>query len=165
MAYHNDLIQQAIFLSELNLPNEPKQVDLRRAVSAAYYGLFHLFTTEAAQNWKNRSQRDRFARMFDHGHMKTCSSRVSSRPLPIDAAEIPIATDLKIIADSFVKLQQARHTADYDNSKVWSRTQVWETIAQAEDAIAAWSKIREDAMAQDYLLDLISPRTGRATQI
>jgi len=77
----------------------------------------------------------------------------------------PYSDGSEIIADSFVKLQQARHTADYDNSKVWSRTQVWETIAQAEDAIAAWSKIREDAMAQDYLLDLISPRTGRATQI
>jgi hypothetical protein len=158
MAYHDDLIQHAIFLSELNLPNEPKQVDLRRAVSAAYYGLFHLFTTEAAQNWKHETQRDRFARMFDHGRMKTCSSRVSSRPLPIDPAEIPIATDLKLIADSFVKLQQARHTADYDNSKVWSRTQVWETIAQAEDAIAAWSNIREKEMAQNYLLDLMGTR-------
>jgi hypothetical protein len=118
MAYHDDLIQQAIFLSELNLPHEPKQVDLRRAVSAAYYGLFHLLTTEAAANWKHQNQRGRFARMFDHGRMKTCSSRVSSRSLPLDPTAIPIATDLKIAADSFVKLQQARHTADYDNSKV-----------------------------------------------
>ena len=56
MAYHDDLIQHAVFLSELNLPHEPKQVDLRRAVSAAYYGLFHLLTMEAAQNWKHQSQ-------------------------------------------------------------------------------------------------------------
>jgi uncharacterized protein (UPF0332 family) len=158
MAYHDDLMQQAIFLSELNLPHEPKQVDLRRAVSAAYYGLFHLLTTEAAQNWKHQSQRDRFARMFDHGRMKTCSSRVSSRPLPVDPAEIPIATDLKLVADSFVKLQQDRHTADYDNSKVWSRTQVWEVICEAQDAMAAWSNIREKEIAQDYLLGLMGSR-------
>jgi hypothetical protein len=158
MVYHDDLIQQAVFLSELNLPNDPKQVDLRRAVSAAYYGLFHLLTTEAAQNWKHQRQRDRFARVFDHGRMKACSSRVSSGPLPTDPAKIPIATDLRLIADSFVKLQQARHTADYDNSKVWSRTQVRETIVQAQDAIAAWSKIREKEVAQDYLLDLIGTR-------
>jgi len=50
MHYHNDLIQHAIFLSELELPKDPKQVDLRRAVSAAYYAVFHLLTTEAAQN-------------------------------------------------------------------------------------------------------------------
>ena len=158
MAYHDDLIQHAIFLSEIDLPNEPKQVDLRRAVSAAYYGLFHLFTTEAAENWKHQSQRDRFARMFDHGRMKTCSLKLSSRPLPVDPAEILIAADLKLIADSFVELQQARQTADYDKSKVWSRTQVWEMIAQAEGAMAAWSNIREKRIAQDYLLDLLGTR-------
>jgi hypothetical protein len=158
MAYHDELIQHAIFLSELDIGNEPKQVDLRRAVSAAYYGLFHLFTTEAAENWKNAHQRDRFARMFDHGRMKTCCSRISSRPLPSDPAEIPAAANLKLIADSFVKLQQARHIADYDSSRVWSRTQVWEMITQAEDAIAAWSNIREKDMAQDYLLDLMGTR-------
>lgn len=158
MAYHDNLIEHAIFLSELNLPHEPKQVDLRRAVSAAYYGLFHLLTTEAAQNWKHQSQRDRFARMFDHGRMKKCSSKVSSSPLPDHPAKIPIATDLKLVADSFVKLQQDRHTADYDNSKVWSRTQVWEVICEAQDAIAAWSNIREQEIAQDYLLDLMGTR-------
>jgi uncharacterized protein (UPF0332 family) len=158
MSYPDDLIQHAIFLSELNLPHEPKQVDLRRAVSAAYYGLFHLLTTEAAQNWKHQSQRDRFARMFDHGRMKACSSKVSARPLPVEPAESRIAKDLKLVANSFLKLQQARHTADYDNSKVWSRTQVREVISEAEDAIAAWSNIREEEIAQDYLLELMGSR-------
>jgi hypothetical protein len=83
---------------------------------------------------------------------------VSSRPLPVEPAEIPIAADLKLVADSFVKLQQARHTADYDNSRIWSRTQVWEMIVLAEDAIAAWSNIREKGVAQDYLLDLMATR-------
>lgn len=158
MAYHDDLIEQAIFLSQINLPQEPKQVDLRRAVSAAYYGLFHLLTTEAAQNWKHASQRDRFARLFDHGRMKTCSSKFVSRPLPVNPAEVPVAEDMRLVADSFVKLQQARHTADYDNSKVWSRTQVYEMIALAEDAKAAWLRIREEELAQEYLLDLMGGR-------
>jgi uncharacterized protein (UPF0332 family) len=158
MAYHDDLIEQAIFLSRLNLPQEPKQVDLRRAVSAAYYGLFHLLTTEAAQNWKRASQRDRFARLFDHSRMKTCSSKFASRPLPVNPAEVPVAEDMKRVADTFVKLQQARHTADYDNSKVWSRTQVYEMIALAEDAKAAWARIREEELAQEYLLDLMGGR-------
>jgi uncharacterized protein (UPF0332 family) len=158
MAYHDDLIEHAIFLSQLNLPEDPKQVDLRRAVSAAYYALFHLLTTEAAQNWKHQNQRNRFARMFDHGRMKTCSSKISARALLTNPAEISIAKDLKLVADSFVTLQQARHTADYDNSKVWSRTQVWETICQAQDAMTAWMVIREREMAQDYLFDLMGTR-------
>lgn len=80
MAYCDDLIEHAIFLSSLNLPDDvnlpddPKQVHLRCAVSAAHYALFHLLTMEAAQNWKHERQRNRFARMFDHGRMKTCSS-------------------------------------------------------------------------------------------
>ena len=159
MAYHDDLIRHAIFLSKLDLPQAPKQVDLRRAVSAAYYALFHLLTTEAAQNWKHQGQRDRFARLFDHGRMKTCSSKVSSRPLPVDPAKNPVATDLRLVADSFVKLQQARHTADYDNSKVWSRTQVYEMIFMAQSALTAWSNIRDEEIAQDYLLDLMGTRS------
>jgi hypothetical protein len=139
------------------MADEPKQVDLRRAVSAAYYALFHLLTAEAAGNWKHETQRDRFARMFDHGPLKKCSSNVSSRAMPVDPAEIPIATDLKRVAETFVKLQ-ARHVADYDNSKVWSRTQVWEMIALTEDAISAWSNIRETEMAQNFLLDLMGTR-------
>jgi uncharacterized protein (UPF0332 family) len=159
MAYHDELIQHAIFLSELDLPHAPKQVDLRRAVSAAYYALFHLLTTEAAQNWRHPGQRDRFARLFDHGRMKTCSSKVSSRPLPIDPAEIPAATELRLVADSFVKLQQARHTADYDNSKVWSRTQVYEMIFMTKSALTAWSNIRDEEIAQEYLLELMGTRS------
>jgi uncharacterized protein (UPF0332 family) len=155
MAYHDDLIQHAVFLSQLDLPDDPKQVDLRRAVSAAYYALFHLLTTEAAQNWKHESQRTRFARMFDHGRMRASSSKTSSRPLPADPAEASLARDLKLVADSFVMLQQARHTADYDNSKVWSRTQVYDITAQTQFAMAAWKVIREEEMAQDYLFDLM----------
>jgi uncharacterized protein (UPF0332 family) len=164
MAYHDDLIEHAIFLSGLNLPDvpnlpdDPKQVDLRRAVSAAYYALFHLLS-EAAQNWTHQRQRNQFAKMFlNHGLMKTCSSKVSSRSFPTDPARIPIAKDLKLVADSFVRLQQARHTADYDNAKVWSRTQVDETIVQAQEAMIAWMAIREEEMAQDYLFDLMGTR-------
>ncbi len=158
MAYHDDLMEHAIFLSQLNLPGKPRQADLRRAVSAAYYALFHLLTTEAAQNWKHQSQRNRFARMFDHGRMRTCSSKVLSRTLPTDPAEILAAADLKLVADSFVTLQQARHTADYDNASEWSRTDVYETIVQAQDAMTAWAAIREKEVAQDYLFDLMGTR-------
>jgi hypothetical protein len=37
MAHSDDLIEHANFLVDLNVPNDPEQVDLRRAVSAAYY--------------------------------------------------------------------------------------------------------------------------------
>jgi hypothetical protein len=158
MAYHDDLIQHAIFLSELNIADEPKQGRSSPRGFGSILWPFSFAHDRAAQNWKHKSQRDRFARMFEHGRMKTSSSRISSRPLPVDPLEIPIAADLKLVADSFVKLQQARHTADYDSSRVWSRTQVWDVIVEAENAITAWSNIRAREMAQDYLLDLLGTR-------
>jgi len=143
MGYHHDLIEHAIDLWQLNVPDKPRQADLRRAVSAAYYSLFHLLTTEAALNWRHERQRHDFARMFDHGRMRSASESRKTLEEPIG-----------VVAKSFLKLQEARHKADYDNSKVWSRTEVWEMIAVAQDAMAFWSDIREKEIAQDYLLDL-----------
>ena len=135
MAYDDDLIEHAILLSELNLPlvsNEPdapQQVHLRRAVSASYYALFHLLTSEASENWKIERLRPRFARVFQHGTMKNSCGAIKSKHYPSDVAPVPIYDSLKLVADSFISLQQLRHSADYDTSRNWSRTEVWEAIA------------------------------------
>ena len=73
-------------------------------------------------------------------------------------AKLAVFAKLKVVAENFVDLQQARHDADYDNSRVWSRTQAYEEILKAEVAIAAWATIREDEMAQHYLYDLLDSR-------
>jgi uncharacterized protein (UPF0332 family) len=158
MAHSDDLIEHAIFLADLNFPNHPKQVDLRRAVSAAYYALFHLLTSEAAQNWKHDRHQTRLARIFDHKTMKTCSSNVASKQPPADSAKRAVFAKLKVVAENFVSLQQVRHDADYDNARVWSRTQAYEEIIKAEEAVAAWATIREEEMAQDYLYELLDSR-------
>ncbi len=131
MAYSYELIEHANFLVDLNVPNDPKQVDLRRAVSAAYYALFHLLTSEAARNWKHDRHQARFARIFDHRPMKTCSSTIASKQPPSDPPKL---------------------------ARVWSRTQAYEAIVKAGVAIAAWATIREEEMAQDYLYDLLDSR-------
>jgi hypothetical protein len=122
-----------------------------------------LFTTEASENWSSARQRHRFARLFDHGRMKACCSglegrlklRLGDHPSPED---VDTAASLKSIADAFVRLQQDRHTADYDNSKIWARTEVYEVIYQAKTAAATWVTIRDREMAQDYLLDMLGAK-------
>lgn len=126
MAYSDGLIEHANFPVDLNAPNDPKQVDLRRAVSAAYYAVFHLLTSEAAQNWKHERHQARLARIFDHKPMKTCSGKVASKQAPSDPDKFAVFARLRVVAENFVNLQQARHDADYDNSRVWSRTQAYE---------------------------------------
>ncbi|GAB4215496.1 MAG: hypothetical protein OHK0013_41130 [Sandaracinaceae bacterium] len=46
MALHDDLLAQAARLARTD-KNRPKQANLRRAASAAYYALFHLLITRA----------------------------------------------------------------------------------------------------------------------
>lgn len=49
MAYHDDLLTQAEDLIHKNQPKST-QADFRRAVSSAYYALFHLLIGETSLN-------------------------------------------------------------------------------------------------------------------
>ena len=69
MSRADDLLQLAKDLSNLNAPN-PRQVDLSRAVSFAYYALFHLLISEAAANWRE-ALRPALGRVFEHGKMRS----------------------------------------------------------------------------------------------
>jgi hypothetical protein len=47
-------------------PSTTEQIDFRRAVSAAYYAIFHLLTMTASEHWATAADRNRFARLFDY---------------------------------------------------------------------------------------------------
>ena len=48
MALSNDLLEQALHLATRE-SKRPRQASLRRAISSAYYGLFHLLIGEATR--------------------------------------------------------------------------------------------------------------------
>jgi hypothetical protein len=69
------LLEQAQHLVRRE-PRRPKQASLRRAISTAYYALFHLLISEAVLNWKRAADRAALARMFEHAHMRnTCATK------------------------------------------------------------------------------------------
>jgi hypothetical protein len=70
MAFVDDLLEQAQHLANRER-KEPRQASLRRAISTAYYALFHLLISEATLNWKRVEYRDALARVFEHGNMKS----------------------------------------------------------------------------------------------
>jgi len=45
---HKDLLEQAVRLAKLDA-KKPKQANLRRAISSAYYAVFHLLVDEACR--------------------------------------------------------------------------------------------------------------------
>jgi len=64
------------------------------------------------------------------------------------------------VADTFFQSQQQRHTADYDNSKTWTRTEVLTLIDLVDAAFESWHTIREEPTAQTYLISLLGNPKG-----
>jgi len=156
MSFPEDLLEQAYDLAAREA-GEPKQASLRRAVSTAYYALFHLLIDEAVGKWAVERQRSGLARAFEHDGMKKKCAEVVKRVK--DGAQLPV--ELDTVAHNFIQLQEHRHKADYDNSKHWSRTDVNIVLALATDAFNAWSAIGAQDDAQDFLLQLLFPKLPR----
>lgn len=158
MSFADDLLEQAYHLANRERKN-PKQASLRRAVSTAYYALFHLLIDETVGNWSIARQRSILARTFDHGKMKSvCDDYVKHF---YSAGSPPSDLQLKTVADTFVQLQRNRHTADYDNAFHWSRSDAIEVLDLAKSAFSDWRAIRSQDAAQDYLLQLFLPKLPR----
>lgn len=162
MPYPNDLLEQARHLANRE-PKRPRQASLRRAVSTAYYALFHLLGIELAKNWKRAAERSTLARMLDHGTMaKVCDTKsknlttyFSQRPAPPANRELTVLRHLNVIAETFVQMYQQRQIADYDNSRKWGRTDVLQKIDSVESAFQSWDEIRNEGDAQNFLVTLL----------
>jgi hypothetical protein len=162
MPFSDDLIEQARHLARRE-PKRPRQASLRRAVSTAYYALFHLLVSEATLNWKKVDQRPLLARFFEHGKMKSasekqrseCSRFIHSNSPPSFGAELDCMRQLHLVAETFFLAQQQRHVADYDNAKTWNRSEVLSLIDLVDDAFQSWREIRDETTAQAYLFSLL----------
>ena len=156
----NELLEQAIHLVRRERKH-PKQASLRRAVSAAYYALFHLLISEAILNWKHTTHRPAIARHFQHAQMRIASD-ATAKKLKADMAklkpmskEFDVAQGLALVADAFVVLYHARQNADYDLSNSYQETVALMDVYRAVDAFKKWKAIRTEQLAQDYLLSLL----------
>jgi hypothetical protein len=84
MALPKDLLDQAERLLSQE-PKRPKQARLRRAISTAYYALFHLLVSEATKRMAPRSPKYldlQMQRAFDHVAMKDVCSSFAGGALP-----------------------------------------------------------------------------------
>ena len=156
----DDFFSHAVRLAAPEKPSDTEQIDFRRAVSAAYYAVFHLLTMTAAESWTVGRERHRLARLFEHGRLKTASlalpgklrERLGDNASPDDQKT---ADTLGAIAKDFVALQQDRNSADYDNSRTWSYTEVENVIVRAHDLYLGWITVRKTPLAESYLLDML----------
>lgn len=117
------LLEQADALIVPPPAGPPRQVNVRRAISAAYYAVFHAVVTAAADQFVGVTLRATkeyglVARSINHSLIKaTCAdlskSTIPAKYLPYLPANA-FGPDLATLLATFPDLQEQRHTADYD---------------------------------------------------
>ena len=73
----------------------------------------------------------------------------------VEHAAIAVPIELRELAEIFTTLQETRHMADYDNTKVWTSIEVDARLNDARAAFQNWHKIQNDPAAHEYLLALL----------
>jgi hypothetical protein len=136
---HDDLLEQATKLATLDA-RRPKQANLRRAISSAYYAMFHLLVDEACrvQIGAQHNQapfRQVLGRAFAHGAMKEACRSFGGGTLKKGVAKgLPapfvIPPEIRELANAFVELQERRHLADYDLTERFRRSDVLARIEE-----------------------------------
>ena len=133
----SDLIETArILLSSAT--GRPTDASLRRAISSAYYALFHCLSRECVDLLIGPTGSDRsdaawrqVYRALEHGPAKTkCKKREMIRKFPEDVEDF---------ANTFVELQEERHRADYDPSAYFNNTEVSADIDLVDRTIAGFT--------------------------
>ena len=128
---------------------------IRRAISNAYYALFHALAGAnadvligAPRDAPSTAAWSRVYRGLDH--------RTASRDLQRHRSEFSAA--LRIFADTFYNLQQLRHSADYDHNAAFTSHEARVWLAEAEVAIIDYLQVHRGELAYIATLTLIRGR-------
>ena len=119
----------------------PRQVNLRRSISTAYYALFHCLAGSCANaivggrpgDLRSRTAWQQAYRALDHGRAWTqCDKKDMIRGFP---------QGIRDFADMFTDAQDERHVADYDPFWRQFKANVLLDIDSVEDAIRVFMAV------------------------
>jgi hypothetical protein len=137
------------------LDGEPSLWDMRRAVSSAYYALFHFLCAKCSDSFVGpeqgaftRAKRQAY-RSIDHGAARAAcvEARNPSRQFPTGIADFAL---------TFTQLQEQRHLVDYDPMSVLTKDITLDLIDEAENAMSSFDS--EDEMHQRAFLVFVALR-------
>lgn len=144
-----------------------RQADLRRAVSNAYYGLFHAILIAAADEVAGRRMRGEpiwslAYRSISHQRLKTVCNDLQARPLrskirPYEPAG-GFGSHMAAIVGAVVELQDRRHVADYDPSASLLRSDARAALNTARSAVDRLSRLTADQRKAFLFLILFEAR-------
>jgi hypothetical protein len=168
MALAQELLVQADRMLSAPYPTE---ADHRRAISNAYYGLFHMLVDEALALFcpaRPASLSATVRRGFQHTTMKdVCKSAGHGFKANLSDALKPVFSDpiepeLAAVANSFVALQADRHRADYALHETFSWTMADTALQMARDGFAQWQRVKGSDNANAFLVALLLAKQWRS---
>lgn len=164
----SELLAVAHLLLNTDFPKTPSDAQLRRAVSTAYYALFHTILRAAASRFVGLDQSATPAfsliyRSFDHrGIRKVCEALRASTLKGTYKHHLrreTVTQELRDLADAFPTLQDARHLADYDPAIRFLPSDVSSLVDAAKVAIDTFDRISRDEQTDVLALMMVGART------
>lgn len=158
MVSQRDLISTARELAGVPGGLPPSQASLRRAVSTAYYALFHCMAENCADmlvgepgSGRSRPAWRQAYRALQHGTAKRRCRQDLIKRFPVE---------IQGFAKQFAEMQEKRETADYDPDRNFEQSDVITDIDSSADAISQFRQAPERdrrAFAVHVLLILRNP--------
>lgn len=118
----------------------PRQAELRRAISTAYYALFHTLAlcgantlVGAARVSRGQPEWLQVYRALEHGYARNQCANA--------AAMSKFSSEIQEFGVQFARMQMQRQTADYNPDATFSRTQVISLIEETERIITDFENL------------------------
>lgn len=178
MNLSDELLDHAQRLADL-APEVQTEADRRRAISAAYYALFHQLIADATELFAGASTTDtlqqnlasQIGRMISHSEVRNnADTFINSKGkynlkkfvlelLNETSPTVPSALDS--VATTFGKLQDDREKADYVPSATHDSTDAIASVEAAARAVEDWKTVRSQPIARAFLASLLLEKKGR----
>lgn len=146
-----------------------RQVNIRRAISAAYYGLFHATLIAAADQFIGVTKRSTnlytlVYRAVDHKGLRLlCEEVKRQRPTPKYVPYQPsggFGPNIVAFAFAAIELQEKRHEADYNPMVRMKTLDAQLAIAAARAALARFKTASDPSREAFLTLLLFPPRSA-----
>ena len=167
MADPSELLAAARLLLDGEGGNPPTDAQLRRAVSTAYYAVFHCILRAAADRFMgpDKAASAGYAllyRSFDHRHMKTVCEALQASTLRgrfrRHLRKASVSQEVQEFAEIFGELQDARHAADYDPLASLVISDVMALIDSAAVAMRIFDQVAPDEKSDVLALLMVRAR-------
>ncbi len=153
----------AALACELITRPQVDEVGLRRGISSLYYALFHRLAASGASRFASGGLplENRVGRAYNHTPMRHVCERYLRSPAqpfkdPLSSLNLPAPSSrLTDVVDAFLRLQEARHTADYDLSTAISYDEASELLDLSQKAHISFDAIEKQPATIVFLAALL----------